>query len=119
MQTDALKQYFCEVGKCTVDIEDLLSFLDGRKFAVVAECGRAFEDGVFVGWEYSADANTLYRLRGIGCRSVGVSHVNNDELSENSELVGLINNGDFYGCVTIKNIYAQKECMNYILKYGF
>lgn len=36
-----------------------------------------------------------------------------------SELVGLINNEEFYGAVTLKTLCAEKEYMDYVLKCGY
>lgn len=51
-----------------------------------------------------------------GCRSIGVSNPTKPSLSE---LVGLINNEEFYGAVTLKTLYAEKEYMDYVLKRGY
>lgn len=127
---DNLDLYLSAASEYTIDIEDLIDYADGRKFETIEEYGHAFEDGVFVGWEYARDIGTLKRLRNIGCRSVGVSNTikptptnENDEpdneLTRNSELVGLINNEEFYGAVTLKTLCAEKEYMDYILKHSY
>lgn len=127
---DNLDFYVSTASEYTVDIEDLINYADGRKFEIVKEVGHAFEDETFVGWEYARDIDTLKRLRSIGCRSVGVSNTTkptpadendepNNELTRNSELVGLINNEEFFGAVTLKTLNAEKEYMDYVLKYGY
>lgn len=127
---DNLDLYLSTASEYTVDIEDLIDYADGRKYEVIEEIGHAFEGESFVGWEYARDIDVFKRLRNIGCRSVGVSNTikptptdENDEpdneLTKNSELVGLINNEEFYGAVTLKTLKAEKEYMDYVLKYGY
>ena len=127
---DNLDLYLSTASEYTVDIEDLIDYADGRKFETIKEVGHAFEDGTFVGWEYARDIDVFKRLRNIGCRSIGVSNTikpvptdKNDEpdneITRNSELVGLINNDEFYGAVTLKTLHAEKEYMEYVLKYGY
>ena len=108
--------YLSTASKYTVYIEDLIEYAEGRKFETIKEVGRAFEDGTFVGWEYARDIDVFKRLRNIGCRSIGVSNPTKPSLSE---LVGLINNEDFYGAVTLKALCAEKEYMDYVLKRGY
>lgn len=127
---DGLDSYYSVASEYTVDIEDLIDYTEGRKFEAVKEIGHAFEDKTFVGWEYARDIDVFKRLRNIGCCSIGVSNTikptptneNNEpdnEITKNSELVGLINNKEFYGAVTLKTLNAEKEYMDYVLKYGF
>ena len=111
-----LDLYLSTASKYTVYIEDLIEYAEGRKFETIKEVGRAFEDGTFVGWEYARDIDVFKRLRNIGCRSIGVSNPTKPSLSE---LVGLINNEEFYGAVTLKTLCAEKEYMDYILKRGY
>ena len=113
---DNLDLYLSTASEYTVYIEDLIECAEGRKFETIKEVGRAFEDGTFVGWEYARDIDVFKRLRNIGCRSIGVSNPTKPSLSE---LVGLINNEDFYGAVTFKTLCAEKEYMEYVLKYGY
>ena len=122
---DNLDLYFSTASEYTVDIEDLIDYADGRKFEIIKEVGHAFiikqvghafYDGTFVGWEYARDIDVLKRLRNIGCRSIGVSNPTKPALSE---LVGLINNEEFYGAVTLKTLCAEKEYMDYVLKHGY
>ena len=126
---DNLDLYLSTASEYTVDIEDLIDYAEGRKFETIKEVGHAFEDGTFVGWEYARDIDIFKHLRSIGCRSIGVSNTvkpaptdENDEpdneITKNSELVGLINNDVFYGAVTLKTLNAEKEYMDYVLKYG-
>lgn len=127
---DNLDLYLSSASEYTVGIEDLIDYADGRKFEIIKEVGHAFEGETFVGWEYARDIDILKRLRSIGCRSIGVSNTvkptptdENDEpdnkITKNSELVGLINNDEFYGAVTLKTLNAEKEYMDYVLKYGY
>ena len=127
---DNLDLYLSTASEYTVYIEDLIEYAEGRKFETIKEVGHAFEDGTFVGWEYARDIGVFKRLRNIGCRSIGVSNTikpvptdKNDEpdneITRNSELVGLINNNEFYGAVTLKTLHAEKEYMEYVLKYGY
>ena len=113
---DNLDLYLSTVSEYTVNIEDLIDYADGRKFETIKEVGHAFEDGTFVGWEYARDIDVFKRLRNIGCRSIGVSNPTKPALSE---LVGLINNEEFYGAVTLKTLCAEKEYMDYVLKHGY
>ena len=122
---DNLDLYFSTASEYTVDIEDLIDYADGRKFEIIKEVGHAFiikevghafYDETFVGWEYARDIDVLKRLRNIGCRSIGVSNPTKPALSE---LVGLINNEEFYGAVTLKTLCAEKEYMDYVLKRGY
>ena len=126
---DNLDLYLSSASEYTVYIEDLIEYAEGRKFEIVKEVGHAFEDAAFVGWEYARDIDIFKRLRSIGCRSIGVSNTvkpaptdENDEpdneITKSSELVGLINNDVFYGAVTLKTLNAEKEYMDYVLKYG-
>lgn len=108
--------YLSTASEYTVDIEDLIEYAEGRKFETIKEVGHAFEDGAFVGWEYARDIDVFKRLCNIGCRSIGVSNPTKPALSE---LVGLINNEEFYGAVTLKALYAEKEYMDYVLKRGY
>lgn len=118
---DNLDLYLSAANECTVDIEDLIDYADGRKFEIIKEAGHVFEGETFVGWEYARDLDVLKRLRVIGCRSIGVSNAAKpaNKITKNSELVGLINNDEFYGAVTLKTLYAEKEYMEYVLKYGY
>lgn len=118
---DNLDLYLSAANECTVDIEDLIDYADGRKFEIIKEAGHAFENGSFVGFEYARDIDVLKRLRNIGCRSIGVSNTAKpaNKITKNSELVGLINSDEFYGAVTLKPLYAEKEYMEYVLKYGY
>ena len=100
---DNLDLYLSTASEYTVDIEDLIEYAEGRKFETIKEVGHAFEDDTFVGWEYARDIDVFKRLRNIGCRSIGVSNPTNPFLSE---LVGLINNEEFYGAVTLKTLCA-------------
>ena len=122
---DNLDLYLSTASEYTVDIEDLIDYADGRKFETIKEVGHAFiikqvghafYDETFVGWEYARDIDVLKRLRNIGCRSIGVSNPTKPSLSE---LVGLINNEEFYGAVTLKTLCAEKEYMDYVLKRGY
>ena len=113
---DNLDLYLSTASKYTVYIEDLIEYAEGRKFETIKEVGHAFEDGTFVGWEYARDIDVFKRLRNIGCRSIGVSNPTKPSLSE---LVGLINNEEFYGAVTLKTLCAEKEYMDYVLKRGY
>ena len=122
---DNLDLYLSTASEYTVDIEDLIDYADGRKFEtikevghafIIKEVGHAFYDETFVGWEYARDIDVLKRLRNIGCRSIGVSNPTKPALSE---LVGLINNEEFYGAVTLKTLCAEKEYMDYVLKRGY
>lgn len=113
---DNLDLYLSSASEYTVYIEDLIEYAEGRKFEIIKEVGHAFEDGTFVGWEYTRDIDVFKRLRNIGCRSIGVS---NPTKPTHSELVGLINNEEFYGAVTLKTLYAEKEYMDYVLKRGY
>ena len=126
---DNLDLYLSSASEYTVYIEDLIEYAEGRKFEIVKEVGLAFEGEAFVGWEYARDIDIFKRLRSIGCRSIGVSNTvkpaptdENDEpdneITKSSELVGLINNDVFYGAVTLKTLNAEKEYMDYVLKYG-
>lgn len=127
---DNLDLYLSTASEYTIYIGDLIEYAEGRKFETIKEVGHAFEGETFVGWEYARDIDILKRLRSIGCRSVGVSNTvkptptdENDEpdnkITKNSELVGLINNDEFYGAVTLKTLNAEKEYMDYVLKYGY
>ena len=118
---DNLDLYLSTANEYTVDIEDLIDYADGRKFETIKEVGHAFYDGTFVGWEYARDIDVLKRLRNIGCRSIGVSNIAKpaNKITKNSELVGLINNEEFYGAVTLKTLCAEKEYMDYVLKRGY
>lgn len=113
---DNLDLYLSTASEYTVDIEDLIDYAEGRKFETIKEVGHAFEDGTFVGWEYARDIDVLKRLRNIGCRSIGVS---NPLSPPYSELVGLINNEEFYGAVTLKTLCAEKEYMDYVCKRNY
>jgi len=113
---DNLDLYFSTASEYIVDIKDLIDYVEGRKFETIKEVGHAFEDGTFVGWEYARDIDVFKRLRNIGCRSIGVSNPTKPALSE---LVGLINNEEFYGVVTLKTLCAEKEYMDYVLKCGY
>ena len=122
---DNLDLYFSTASEYTVDIEDLIDYADGRKFEIIKEVGHAFiikqvghafYDETFVGWEYARDVDVFKRLRNIGCLSIGVSNPTKPALSE---LVGLINNEEFYGAVTLKTLCAEKEYMDYVLKHGY
>ena len=113
---DNLDLYLSTASEYTVYIEDLIEYAEGRKFETIKEVGRAFEDGTFVGWEYARDIDVFKRLRNIGCRSIGVSNPTKPSLSE---LVGLINNEEFYGAITLKTLCAEKEYMDYVLKRGY
>ena len=122
---DNLDLYLSTASEYTVDIEDLIDYADGRKFEIIKEVGHAFiikqvghafYDETFVGWEYARDIDVFKRLRNIGCRSIGVSNPTKPSLSE---LVGLINNEEFYGAVTLKTLCAEKEYMDYVLKRGY
>ena len=113
---DNLDLYFSTASEYTVYIEDLIEYAEGRKFETIKEVGHAFEDGTFVGWEYARDIDVFKRLRNIGCRSIGVSNPTKPSLSE---LVGLINNEEFYGAVTFKTLCAEKEYMDYVLKRNY
>ena len=112
---DNLDLYLSSASEYTVYIEDLIEYAEGRKFETIKEVGHAFEDGTFVGWEYARDIDVFKRLRNIGCRSIGVSNPTKPSLSE---IVGLINNEEFYGAITLKTLCAEKEYMDYVLKYG-
>lgn len=118
---DNLDLYLSAANECTVDIEDLIDYADGRKFEIIKEAGHVFEGETFVGWEYAQDLDVLKRLRNIGCRRIGVSNAAKpaNKITKNSELVGLINNDEFYGAVTLKTLCAEKEYMEYVLKYGY
>ena len=118
---DNLDLYLSTASEYTVDIEDLIDYADGRKFETIKEVGHAFEDGTFVGWEYARDIDVFKRLRNIGCRSIGVSNIAKpaNKITKNSELVGLINNEEFYGAVTLKTLCAEKEYMDYVLKRNY
>ena len=127
---DNLDFYYSTASEYTVSVEDLIDYAEGRKFETIKEAGHAFEGETFVGWEYTRDIDVLKRLRNIGCRSIGVSNTINptptdendepdNEITKNSELVGLINNEEFYGAVTLKSLNAEKEYMDYVLKYGY
>ena len=118
---DNLDLYLSTANEYTVDIEDLIDYADGRKFETIKEVGHAFYDGTFVGWEYARDIDVLKRLRNIGCRSIGVSNIAKpaNKITKNSELVGLINNEEFYGAVTLKALCAEKEYMDYVLKRNY
>ena len=118
---DNLDLYLSTANEYTVDIEDLIDYADGRKFETIKEVGHAFYDGTFVGWEYARDIDVLKRLRNIGCRSIGVSNIAKpaNKITKNSELVGLINNEEFYGAVTLKTLCAEKEYMDYVLKRNY
>ena len=122
---DNLDLYFSTASEYTVDIEDLIDYADGRKFEIIKEVGHAFiikevghafYDETFVGWEYARDIDVFKRLRNIDCRSIGVSNPTKPSLSE---LVGLINNEEFYGAVTLKTLCAEKEYMDYVLKRNY
>lgn len=113
---DNLDLYLSTASEYTVDIEDLIEYAEGRKFETIKEVGHAFEDGTFVGWEYARDIDVFKRLRSLGCRSIGVS---NPLSPPHSELVGLIDNEEFYGAVTLKTLCAEKEYMDYVLKRGY
>ena len=113
---DNLDLYLSTASEYTVDIEDLIDYVEGRKFETIKEVGHAFEDGTFVGWEYARDIDVFKRLRNIGCHSIGVSNPTKPSLSE---LVGLINSDEFYGAVTLKTLCAEKEYMDYVLKRGY
>lgn len=113
---DNLDLYLSTASKYTVDIEDLIDYAEGCKFETIKEVGHAFEDGTFVGWEYARDIDVFKRLRNMGCRSIGVS---NPLSPPYSELVGLINNEEFYGAVTLKTLCAEKEYMDYVLKRNY
>lgn len=113
---DNLDLYLSTASEYTVDIEDLIDYAEGRKFETIKEVGHAFEDGTFVGWEYARDIDIFKRLRSLGCRSIGVS---NPLSPPYSELVGLINNEEFYGAVTLKTLCVEKEYMDYVLKRGY
>lgn len=67
---DNLDLYLSTASEYTVDIEDLIDYVEGRKFETIKEVGHAFEDGTFVGWEYARDIDVFKRLRNIGCRSI-------------------------------------------------
>ena len=118
---DNLDLYLSTASEYTVYIEDLIEYAEGRKFETIKEVGHAFEDGTFVGWEYARDVDVFKRLRNIGCRSIGVSNIAKpaNKITKNSELVGLINNEEFYGAVTLKTLCAEKEYMDYVLKRGY
>lgn len=127
---DNLDLYLFTASEHTVAIEDLIEYAEGRKFEIIKEAGHVFEGETFVGWEYARDLDVLKRLRVMGCRSIGVSNTvkpvptkENDEpdneITRNSELVGLIDNDEFYGAVTLKTLHAEKEYMKYVLKYGY
>ena len=127
---DNLDLYLSTASEYTVDIEDLIDYADGRKFEIIKEVGHAFiikevghafYDETFVGWEYARDIDVLKRLRNIGCRSIGVSNIAKpaNKITQNSELVGLINSDEFYGAVTLKTLCAEKEYMGYVLKRGY
>ena len=118
---DNLNLYLSTASEYTVDIEDLIDYADGRKFETIKEVGHAFYDGAFVGWEYARDIDVFNRLRNIGCRSIGVSNIAKpaNKITKNSELVGLINNEEFYGAVTLKTLCAEKEYMDYVLKRNY
>ena len=118
---DNLDLYLSTASEYTVYIEDLIEYAEGRKFETIKEVGHAFEDGTFVGWEYARDIDVLKRLRNIGCRSIGVSNIAKpaNKITKNSELVGLINNEEFYGAITLKTLCAEKEYMDYVLKRGY
>ena len=118
---DNLDLYLSTVSEYTVNIEDLIDYADGRKFETIKEVGHAFEDGTFVGWEYARDIDVFKRLRNIGCRSIGVSNIAKpaNKITKNSELVGLINNEEVYGAVTLKTLCAEKEYMDYVLKRNY
>ena len=113
---DNLDLYLSTASEYTVDIEDLIEYAEGRKFETIKEVGHAFEHDTFVGWEYARDIDVFKRLRNIGCRSIGVSNPTKPSLSE---LVGLINNEEFYGAVTLKTLNAEKEYMDYVLKRNY
>lgn len=113
---DNLDLYLSAANEYTVDIEDLIDYAEGRKFETIKEVGHAFEDGTFVGWEYARDIDVLKRLRNIGCRNIGVSNPLKPSLSE---LVGLINNEEFYGAVTLKTLCVEKEYMDYVLRRNY
>lgn len=113
---DNLDLYLSTASKYTVDIEDLIDYAEGRKFETIKEVGHAFEDGTFVGWEFARDIDVFKRLRNMGCRSIGVS---NPLSPPYSELVGLINNEEFYGAVTLKTLCAEKEYMDYVLRRNY
>lgn len=113
---DNLDLYLSTASEYTVDIEDLIEYTEGRKFETIKEVGHAFEDGTFVGWEYARDIDVFKRLRSLGCRSIGVS---NPIKPTRSELVGLIDNEEFYGAVTLKTLCAEKEYMDYVLKRNY
>ena len=114
---DNLDLYLSTASEYTVDIEDLIDYVEGRKFETIKEVGHAFEDGTFVGWEYARDIDVFKRLRNIGCRSIGVSNPTKPSLSE---LVGLINNEDFMEQLLLK-LFMQKKniwimCLNVAIK---
>lgn len=113
---DNLDLYLSTASEYTVDIEDLIDYAEGRKFETIKEVGHAFEDGTFVGWEYARDIDVFKRLRSLGCRSIGVS---NPLSPPYSELVGLIDNEEFYGAVTLKTLCTEKEYMDYVLKRNY
>jgi hypothetical protein len=113
---DNLDLYLSTASEYTVDIENLIDYAEGRKFETIKEVGHAFEDGTFVGWEYARDIDVFKRLRSLGCRSIGVS---NPLSPPYSELVGLIDNEEFYGAVTLKTLCAEKEYMDYVLKRNY
>lgn len=115
-----LDEFFGETCELTVSIEDLLDFIDGKKFETIEKCGCAFRDGEFVAYKWSRDADILKRLRNIGCSSVGVTELDEDgNKTDGSELVGLINNGDFYGAVTMKLLENEEEYIDYICERGY
>ena len=115
-----LDEFFGDTCELTVSIEDLLDFIDGKKFETIEECGCVFKDGEFVAYKWSRDADILKRLKNIGCNSVGATELDeNGNKTDGSELVGLINNEDFYGAVTIKMLENEEEYIDYVCEKGY
>lgn len=114
-----LDEFFDDSCAFTVSIEDLLDFIEGKKFEAIKECGCAFKDGVFVAYRWARDAEAFEKLRNIGCRSVGINKYDkNGEKLKDYKIVGLINNENFYGAVEIKILEYEDEYAKYIEDYG-
>ena len=116
---DGLNTFFGKVNGTTTNVVDLIEYIEGKKYEHIEKVGYIFENGAYAGWKYLRDSELLKKLHNIGCWSIGVSNTKDGKITPDSQLIGLINNDNYFGVLSVKGLYKEKEWMEYVLKYGF